>query len=129
MEKQAVHEEMGRARAEFHRFLGTEVAELRRSSAGTRWNNRQLLFHMLLGYLVVRVLLVLVRVVDRMPASLSRGIAGLLNAVTVPFDLVNYAGARVAGTVLPTGWMVALFDRVVAALDRSGALDLEELGE
>ncbi|HWJ62298.1 MAG TPA: DinB family protein [Acidimicrobiales bacterium] len=119
MDEQAVHEELGRARAEFRRFLdGADVAELRGPSNGTRWNNRQLLFHMLLGYLVVRVLLGLVRVVDRLPAWVSRGFAELLNAVTVPFDWVNYAGARLAGTVVPLGWMVALFDWVVAALDR-----------
>jgi hypothetical protein len=120
MDKPAVHEEMERARAAFHQFLDSaEVDEMRRPSAGTRWNNRQLLFHMLLGYLVVRVLLVLVRVFDRFPAWASRGFAGLLNAVTVPFDLVNYAGARVAGTVVSTRLMAALFDWVVAALGRS----------
>ena len=110
---------MERARADFHRFVDeAAVAGLRLPSKGTRWNNRQLLFHMLLGYLVVRVLLVLVRLLDRLPASVSQGFAWLLNAVTVPFDLVNYLGARVAGTVLTTGQMSALFDWVVAALGR-----------
>jgi len=119
MDKQAVHEEMKRARSDFHRFLDeADVADLRRPTEGTRWNNRQLLFHMLLGFLVVRVLLVLVRAFDRLPVSVSRGFARLLNAATVPFDAVNYAGARVAGTVLRTGQMAALLDRVVAALDR-----------
>jgi len=114
-----VHEEMERARADFHRFLDeATVTDLRQPSQGTRWNNRQLLFHMLLGFLVVRVLLVLVHLFDRLPAPISRGFARLLNAVTVPFDVVNYAGALVAGTVLPTGRMTALFDWVVASLGR-----------
>lgn len=119
VDKQAVLEEMERARADFHRFLDEATpSELRQPSQGTRWTNRQLLFHMLLGFLVVRILLVLVRVFDRLPAPVSRGFAWLLNAVTVPFDVVNYAGARVAGTVLTTGRMTSLFDWVVAALGR-----------
>lgn len=119
MDKQTVHEEMQRAQSDFHRFISdADVADLRRPSEGTRWNNRQLLFHMLLGFLVVRVLLVLVDVFGRLPASVSRGFAKLLNAGTVPFDAVNYAGARVAGTVLRTKQMTALFDWVVAALGR-----------
>lgn len=119
VDKQVVHEEMNRARAQFHRILDDAgVVELHQPSQGTRRNNQQLLFHMLLGFLVVRVLLVLVRLFDRLPASLSRGFARLLNAVTVPFDAVKYAGARVAGTVLKTSQMAALFDWVVAALDR-----------
>jgi hypothetical protein len=119
VDKQAVHEEMERARADFHRFLNeVTVTDLRQPTQGTRWNNRQLLFHMLLGFLVVRVLLVLVRLFDRLPTSVGRGFAGLLNAATVPFDVVNYAGARVAGTVVKTGRMSALFDWVVAALGR-----------
>jgi hypothetical protein len=119
VEKRPVHDEMERARTEFHQLLDlANEADLRRPSAGTRWNNRQLLFHMLLGYLVVRVLLGLVRVFDRLPASVSRAFASLLNAVTVPFDLVNYAGARLAGTVLSTRRLGALFDWVITELHR-----------
>ena len=36
------------------------VAELRKPTDGTRWNNEQLLFHMLFGYLLVRNLRFLV---------------------------------------------------------------------
>ena len=100
VDKQTVQQAMERDRASFRQFLDSTDADLRRPTEGTRWNNRQLLLHMLLGYLVVRVLLVLVRVFGRLPVPTSRGFARLLNAATVPFDAVNYAGARVAGTVL-----------------------------
>jgi hypothetical protein len=119
VDKQAVLADMKQAQADFHRFLDeATVTDLRQPTQGTRWTNRQLLFHMLLGFLVVRVLLILVRFFDRLPASVSRGFAWVLNAVTVPFDVVNYAGAWVAGTALTAGQMAALFDWVIAALGR-----------
>ncbi|MTD57300.1 DinB family protein [Amycolatopsis pithecellobii] len=119
MDRQAVHEEMERARASFHELLnGASDADLRRRSDGTRWNNKQLLFHMLLGYLLVRALRGLVVTFDRLPAAANRRFAQLLNAVTVPFDVVNYAGAWLAGSVLPRRILNALFDRTIAALQR-----------
>jgi hypothetical protein len=115
---------MERARTRFHELLDhASQVELRRPSAGTRWNNRQLLFHMLLGYLVVNALLILVRVFDRLPDGMSRAFARLLNAMTAPFDLVNYAGSKVAGTVLPVRWLAVVVDWVIGALHRR--LDLE----
>lgn len=57
MDRQAVHDEIDRARATFHAlFDNASDVELRRPTDGTRWNNKQLLFHMLLGYLIVRAL-------------------------------------------------------------------------
>ncbi|WP_112273812.1 hypothetical protein [Lentzea terrae] len=43
----------------------TSGDELRRRSNGTRWTNRQLLFHMLLGFLIMRALVGLARIVAR----------------------------------------------------------------
>ncbi|WIV54232.1 DinB family protein [Amycolatopsis nalaikhensis] len=124
MDKTAVHDEFEQARRTFHQLLdGASGPDLRRASAGTRWTNRQLLFHMLLGYLIIRALLGLVRLFDRLPDGVSRRYAQLLNAGTVPFDAVNFAGSWLGGTVLPRRWMLALFDRTVAALH--GRLDRE----
>lgn len=47
------------ARASFHQLVADEAAP-RRPSNGTRWTNKQLLFHMLLGYLILRALRLLV---------------------------------------------------------------------
>ena len=93
-------------------------AELRRPTDGTRWNNKQLLFHMLLGYLIVRALSGLVVTFDRLPTSEDRHFAHILNAVTVPFDSINYAGSWLAGTVLSRRALGALFERVIASLHR-----------
>lgn len=119
VDKDTVHAEMDRARIVFHQLLDeASRQDLRRRSNGTRWTNRQLLFHILLGYLVTRALLVLVRLFGRLPAGVSRGYARLLNAGTRPFDVVNYAGSALAGTVLSTRRMGVMFDHVIAALQR-----------
>jgi hypothetical protein len=50
---------MEQARQTFHHLLDSAtVAELSQPSNGTKWTNGQLLFHMLLGYLIVVRLLV-----------------------------------------------------------------------
>jgi hypothetical protein len=110
---------MDDARAELHALLaGADAAELRRASAGTRWTNEQLLFHMVFGYLVVRTLLPLVHLVSRLPAPVGRGWAALLNSATRPFHVVNYWGSVGAARVFNHARMGALTDRTIAALQR-----------
>ncbi|MGH3908568.1 MAG: DinB family protein [Pseudonocardiaceae bacterium] len=76
MDRHAVHDEMERARASFHELLdGASDADLHRRSDGTRWNNKQLLFHMLIGYLIARALRGLVVTFDRLPAVANRRFA------------------------------------------------------
>ncbi|HEV7974030.1 DinB family protein [Amycolatopsis sp.] len=117
MDKRAVHDDMERARDAFHQLVdGASKADLLRLSDGTRWTNKQLLFHMLLGYLIMRALLTLVRVFGRLPARVSRAYARLLNAATAPFDVVNYAGSWLGGTFLGCERMAVMFDRVIAKL-------------
>jgi hypothetical protein len=119
VDKQAVHEEMERSRAAFHQLLdGASDTDLARPSNGTRWTNRQLLFHMLLGYLIMRALRNLVRLFGRLPAQAGRGWARLLNAAATPFDVVNYLGSYAGGTVLGRRSQGVLFDHVIAALHR-----------
>ncbi|WCI07879.1 hypothetical protein PJ267_14630 [Arthrobacter sp. OVS8] len=58
---------------------------------------------MVFGYIVVLALLPLVRVFGRLPDSVNRGFAWLLNAGTVPFDIINYWGSREAHESSTTG--------------------------
>jgi hypothetical protein len=119
MDRQVVHEEMERARASFHQLWeGASKVELRRGSTGTRWTNQQLLFHMLLGYLIMPALMNLVRVFGRLPDGASRAFARLLNGVAGPFDAVNFLGSWAGGTTLGRRGQTALFARVIAALHR-----------
>jgi len=94
VDRRVISREMDDARAQLHELIGgSDPADLRRRSDGTRWTNEQLLFHMVFGYLVVRVLLWLVRVVSRLPAPVGRGWAALLNSARRPFHVVNYWGS------------------------------------
>ena len=62
MDPHQIDVEMRRAQAAFHQLItGASPDDLQHSTDGTRWTNRQLLFHMVLGYGVVRTLLPLVR--------------------------------------------------------------------
>src|SRR5690242_17795225 len=91
-----VHTELDGARTVFRRLVESATdAELRRASEGTRWTNEELLFHMLLGYLIVRPLLVIASVTSRLPADASRRFAALLDAATPLFHEVNYRGSCV----------------------------------
>lgn len=91
---------------------------LHRRSAGTRWTNEELLYHMVFGYIVVLALLPLVRIFGRLPVSANRGFASLLNAGTVPFDVVNYWGSRGGARIFHRRRMAALLRRVTSALER-----------
>jgi hypothetical protein len=112
-----IHQELNLACETFHALLrDATAADLRRRSNGTRWNNRQLLFHMLFGYLIVRRLLPMVRFFDRQPDHLSQTFATMLNSATKPFHVVNYLGSWGGGTVLTRRRMHVMMDHSITAL-------------
>lgn len=120
MDRAAISREMDAAHSRLHVLLtGTDAAALRRRSDGTRWNNHQLLFHMVLGYAVVRVLLPLVRLMGRLPAPVGRGWAALLNAATLPFHAVNYLGPVLAARLLSPARVDRLGAYVIGSLQRA----------
>jgi hypothetical protein len=120
VDRDAIDRELEAARATLHDLLTAGgAADLRRPSNGTRWTNQQLLFHMVLGYVVVRVLLPLVRLLGRLPAPVGRGWAALLDTAARPFHMVNYSGPVVAARMLGPARIDALGSRVIAALQRS----------
>ena len=116
----AIAADMERARSDFHHLLhlvGND--EWNEPTSGTNWNNEQLLFHMVFGYMVVQRLLILVRAFGRLPNWASRGFAGILNAATPIFDVINYYGTNLAAFVYNRKRMAAKLDRVIDALQRS----------
>ncbi|MEU9445849.1 DinB family protein [Streptomyces sp. NPDC048304] len=126
MDRQAVRDDYARARQTFHALVDTASQDgLDRPSRGTRWTNRQLLWHMLFGYIIARVLLVLARAFSRLPRRLSQGFARLLDAGTKPFDLVNYLGPCGAARIVSPRRMGAMFDRVTDVLDKRLAAEAE----
>ena len=84
MDRAEIVAEMGRVEADFAELIARAGrADLRRPSRGTRWTNRQLLDHMVFGYLIVRTLMPLVHVLGRW--GHSRRFAAALNAARWPF--------------------------------------------
>src|SRR5262245_4317740 len=86
---------------------------------GTRWNNEQVLFHMVFGDMVVLRLLIVVRVLGRLPGVVSRGYAGILNAAATPFHAINYYGTCLAASYYNRNRMGARMDRTIASLKRT----------
>ena len=120
MDRVEIVTEMREAAADFRDLLdGATSAQLRRGSNGTKWSNEQLLFHMLFGYLVVRRLLPLVRILGRLPDPVSRSFAAALNSATRPFHVVNYLGSLGGARILGHAGMERTFDRVVNGLAAS----------
>ncbi|MGW6358889.1 DinB family protein [Streptomyces sp. NPDC055092] len=120
------YDDYERARQTFHRLLdAASEADLARATNGTRWTNKQLLWHMLFGYMIVLRLLFLVRLFGRLPSSASKVFARLLDAVTVPFDLINYAGPCGAVKMYGRRRMGTSFDRVIDSLHQRLAAESE----
>ena len=118
LEQTAILLELQRTRRAFHSLVSNvDENDLIRRSIGTRWTNRQLLFHMMFGYLVVLALLPLVRVVSRLPDSMGRGFAAVLNATTGPFNVINYLGAVGGARIYGHRRMLRKFDAVVGRLE------------
>ena len=110
--------EMKLATQDFRRLIDVATAvDMRRPSHGTRWTNRQLLFHMLLGYLIVRALLIIARAFGRLPAWPSTMFARLLDSVRGPFHLVNYLGSCAGALIIPPSRMPAMLDRATGSLE------------
>jgi hypothetical protein len=129
LDRRDVHAELERVQADFHRFLAeASAADLRRPTDGTRWTNGQLLFHMLFGYMLARVLLRLLGVFARLPRGVGRAFARLLNAGARPFHVINYVSSVLGSLYFNHRRMGAKMDRTLAALhqrlDRESAASL-----
>lgn len=119
VDEQAIHAELDRVRQTFARHVAEMSGEdLRRRSNGTRWTNRQLLFHMLFGYILVRTLLWKAKCLGYLPRWTTKPFAALLNSLTPPFHWVNYLGSVGGGSVCTPQRMQRRLDRVTMKLER-----------
>ncbi len=120
MDRAEILAELDRVRHDYRDLVdGATVAELRRPTDGTKWNNEQLLFHMLFGYLLVRNLRLLVWSFSHLPDGASRRFAALLDRGTRPFHVINYAGSLFGARMLGPARMERLMDRATSRLQRS----------
>lgn len=119
LNRDRVHRELLDAPADFQALLSAATPDaLRRRTNGTRWTNREMLFHLLFGYLVVRTLLPLVWLMSRLPPGVGRGFAAVLNSLARPFHVVNYLGSVIGGHLWSLRMMGWLFDRSCEGLAR-----------
>ena len=124
MGRAGIQQEMEQARLDFHELVRRASAEdLRRGTTGTRWTNRQLLFHLVFGYLIVRSLMPLVHTLGRL--GWSRRFAAILNSLRRPFHLINYLGSVGGGQLLTPAAMARLMDRTLRALQRKFAVETD----
>lgn len=102
---------------DYHALLDSfSTTTLKRRSHNPGWSNKEILFHMLLGFIVVSILFPMVKVFARLPNSFSQVFAGLLNLGTPLFNIVNAMGARAGGRIVKTSSLHSQFDRVTQDL-------------
>src|SRR3954465_10761149 len=115
MDRNEISAELRRVQSDFDQLVSrATAADLVRRSAGTRWTNRQLLYHMVFGYLIVRTLMPLVHLLGC--RGWSRRFATVLNACRGPFHAVNYLGRGGGGQIVPPAATVTLMERTLRAL-------------
>lgn len=126
VDRVALRDGLERNRATFHELLNRATpADLARVTDGTKWTNEQLLFHMLFGFLIVRALLPVMRIVSRLPRPAARGFARTLDATSRPFDTINYWGSCLGARIINHRRMGRRFDAVIDSLERHLERDRE----
>ena len=118
-----VRAELETARQEFHAMAGALSARAWvEPSHNPGWTNGQLLFHVMLGFILVPPLARLLVWFGRLPGVWSRTFAGVLDVATPVFNRVNALGPRAGARLLGKAGVVRRFDRVhariLARLDR-----------
>lgn len=73
---------------------------------------------MVFGYMVIQRLLVIVRIISRLPGPLSRAFANILDAAAKPFHRINFYGSCAAALVYNRRRMGSKLDRVIGSLQR-----------
>ena len=113
----AVRADLAWVAADFACLLGSAHAdELDAPSVGTRWTNRQLLFHMLLGQRITRMVIVVMGGFSRLTPGASKGFSRVLAAFTRPYNGLNWFGGVVGGRINSVASMRRQMDRVTRSI-------------
>src|SRR5512140_1990815 len=98
--KAAICAELESTRQTFHALLDSlSENDLRKKSRNPGWTNGEILAHMTFGFIILNALLPMARLWGNLPKGASSIFAGLLNALTVPFNWMNALGARLQARV------------------------------
>jgi hypothetical protein len=113
----AVRADLAWVAADFACLLGSAQADqLDTRSVGTRWTNRQLLFHMLLGQRITRMVVVVMGGFSRLPPGAANGFSHVLAAATRPYNELNWFGGVLGGRINTVASMRRQMDRVTGSL-------------
>ncbi|HEY0604935.1 MAG TPA: DinB family protein [Herpetosiphonaceae bacterium] len=111
----SLHNELVAARLSFHLLLASLSDEdLARRSHNSAWTNKQIIFHMALGFFLLPSLCLLALLFGRLPPVFSETFARLLNSLTRPFNVINALGAYSGGRVFTRAALGRTFDAVFA---------------
>jgi hypothetical protein len=109
-----IRSELLAAQAEFHALLDAVSDRgwwARSTNPG--WTNGEILFHIVLGFALVPILAVLIRLASRLPPGATTPFAAVLNLATPFFNRVNGIGPRIGARLFRRRSLGRLYDWVV----------------
>jgi len=109
--------ELEAARSEFRLMADSTSGQTwTEPSHNPGWTNGQVLFHVLLGFILVLPLANILVLFGHLPSLCSRIFAGILNFSTPLFNIVNAVGPRAGARLLGRARVIRQFDRVHRAI-------------
>ena len=115
--KERIRKEIVKVREVYNKLLYSLTnADMAKKSKNAGWTNGEILFHILLGFIVVILLFPLVKMFARLPKSWSKKFANFLNFSTPVFNFLNALGARVGGKIFNKELLKKKFDWVIEGL-------------
>ena len=118
------------AKAALHRAADSlGDASWNKASANPAWTNGQVMFHVLLAFMLLPYLVPLARLFGALPPSGSKPFAAVLDLATPLFNWINGQGPRGAGTVFSRARLIrrydALHDYAFRAVVKTRPADLQ----
>jgi len=118
-DKDTIRAELEKTRVEFHALSRSlSATDLARQSKNVAWSNGEVLFHIMLAFILVPALLWLIRFFGRLPKSWSKPFAMLLNLSTPIFNWLNALGPHIGGRIFHDDRLDRKYDRVHAHILR-----------
>ena len=109
--------ELEAAREEFHAMVaGVSERGWNEPSHNPGWTNGQVLFHVLLGFILVLPLARLLVLFGHLPRVFGRAFAGMLDISAPLFHRINALGPRAGARILGRHGVLRRFDRVHRAI-------------
>jgi hypothetical protein len=117
--KAAILSQLEGSRLTFHALLDSlSDADLQKESRNPPWTNQQILFHMVFGFFLLPSLIVIALLFARLPKSLSKRFATLLNGAVGPFNAINSLGPQGGGRLFTRRGLRKTFDLVYTLIVR-----------